>query len=493
MARLSVGLVWAVVALAAGAASAADDAAARAMRLYETHRYEEAARTLQADVPALDPAGRAPAYLTLGMIYLENAELHRELHQAGLTAQLDYLKKLAAVRGADGSRFVSLYLGRTLLEIGSSGDATKYLERFSTQTGVEPRYKATAEAELGLCHFLRKDASKARALWAALDTADPDVQVALAAVYSRAGLKERDPVAMADAALRKVGASPSPRMLGSLFTVYARAGLTDKGLGLIRQADLKAASYTEVLGQTKTINFYDLSVLGDLAALYLQAGQLYLEKAAADPKLKPTADYYLGVAYADAGNVELSLQATDAFLSVASAPAQYRNRARARHAAGRYLQRRHAEALATWEELAQGKPADADLLAEIILGCVRVRAECGRIAGRAELAAEAGEAKKTRALNIALGKYHLSKKDYRRAVMYLEAGRDKSNKNRIEANDPVMLVSLAEAYYRRRQFSEALEIYFEMSKHFPVVRGLQEALQGIYSMEHNSAGDVKIF
>ena len=242
MARLSVGLVWAVVALAAGAASAADDAAARAMRLYETHRYEEAARTLQADVPALDPAGRAPAYLTLGMIYLENAELHRELHQAGLTAQLDYLKKLAAVRGADGSRFVSLYLGRTLLEIGSSGDATKYLERFSTQTGVEPRYKATAEAELGLCHFLRKDASKARALWAALDTADPDVQVALAAVYSRAGLKERDPVAMADAALRKVGASPSPRMLGSLFTVYARAGLTDKGLGLIRQADLKAAS-----------------------------------------------------------------------------------------------------------------------------------------------------------------------------------------------------------------------------------------------------------
>ena len=230
-----------------------------------------------------------------------------------------------------------------------------------------------------------------------------------------------------------------------------------------------------------------------MAALYLQAGQLYLEKAAADPKLKPTADYYLGVAYADAGNVELSLQATDAFLSVASAPAQYRNRARARHAAGRYLQRRHAEALATWEELAQGKPADADLLAEIILGCVRVRAECGRIAGRAELAAEAGEAKKTRALNIALGKYHLSKKDYRRAVMYLEAGRDKSNKNRIEANDPVMLVSLAEAYYRRRQFSEALEIYFEMSKHFPVVRGLQEALQGIYSMEHNSAGDVKIF
>jgi tetratricopeptide (TPR) repeat protein len=493
VARLRTGLCWALVALTAPAASAADDAATRAMRLYETHRYEEAARTLQADVPALDPARRAPAYLTLGMIYLDNAELHRELHQAGLAAQLDYLKKLAAVRGADGSRFASLYLGRTLLDNGSSGDATKYLERFRSQTGVEPRYKAAAEADLGLCHFLRKDAPKARALWAALDTADPDVQVALAAVYSRAGLKERDPVAMADAALKKVGSSPSPRMLSSLLAVYARAGLTDKGLALIEQADLKAASYTEVLGQTKTIHFYDLSVLGDLATLYLQAGQLYLEKAAADPKLKPTADYYLGVAYADAGNVEASLQATDAFLSVANAPAQYRNRARARHATGQYLQRRRAEALAAWEELAQGKPPDADLLAEIVLGCVRVKAECARIAARAELVAEAGEAKRTRSLNIALGKYHLGRKDYGRGVMYLEAGRDKSNKNRIEANDPVMLVDLAEAYYRRRQFSEALEIYFEMSKHFPVVRRLQEALQGIYSMEHNSAGDVKIF
>jgi tetratricopeptide (TPR) repeat protein len=493
VARLSVGVVGALVLLMAGAASAADDAATRATRLYETHRYEEAARTLQADVSALDPARRATAYLQLGMIYLDNAELHRELHQAGLTAQLDYLKKLAAVRGAAGSRFVSLYLGRTLLENGTAGDAAKYLERFSTQTGVEPRYKAIAGAHLGLCHFLRRDAAKARALWAALDTADPDVQVALAAVYSRAGLKERDPVAMADAALKKVGATPSPRMLGSLLAVYARAGLTDKGLLLVKQADLTAASYTEVLGRTKTINFYDVSVLGDLATLYLQAGQLYLEKAAADPKLKPTADYYLGVAYADAGNVELSLQATDAFLSVPNAPAQYRNRARARYAAGQYLQRRRAEALAAWEELAQEQPADADLLAEIILGCVRVKAECARIAPRAELAAETGEAKTTRSLNIGLGKYHLWKKDYRRAVGYLEAGRDKSNKNRIEANDPVMLVSLAEAYYRRRQFSESLEIYFEMSKHFPVVRRLQEALQGIYAMEHKSAGDVKIF
>jgi len=43
-----------------------------------------------------------------------------------------------------------------------------------------------------------------------------------------------------------------------------------------------------------------------------------------------------------------------------------------------------------------------------------------------------------------------------------------------------MLVNLAAAYYRGRQFSEGLEIYFEMSKHYPVVRRIQDAMQGMY-------------
>ncbi len=493
MARLSAALVGIVVALMAGAASAADDAVARAMALYQRRHYEEAARTLQAGLPVLNPASRATAYLTLGMIYLDNARLHRELREAGIAVQLDYLKRLAAVRGTGGSRFASLYLGSMLLESGNSGEATRYLERFSAQPGVEPRYRAIAEASLGLCHFLRKDAQKARALWAGIDTADPEVQLALAAVYSRAGLQERDPVAMGDAALKKVGYSPSSRMLENLLTVYVRAGLTDKSLELVKQVDLKAASYTEVLGQTKTINFYDMAALGDLATLYRQASVLYLEKAAAEAQLKPTADYYLGAAHADAGNVERSLQATGAFLSVSPAPPRYQDRARVRYATGQYLLGRRGEAMAVWEELAQRQPADPELLAEIVLGCAKAKADCAQIEPWAMRAIEAGEGKKTRPLNIALGQHYLWRRDYDRAVAYLEAGRDKSNKNRIEANDPVMLVNLAEAYYRRRQFSEGLEIYFEMSKHFPVVRRIQEATQSIYSMEHKSAGDVRIF
>src|SRR5881409_3555919 len=101
-----------------------------------------------------------------------------------------------------------------------------------------------------------------------------------------------------------------------------------------------------------------MAALGDLATLYRQASVLYLEKAAAEAQLKPTADYYLGAAHADAGNVERSLQATGAFLSVSPVPPRYQDRARARYATGQYLLGRRGEAMAVWEELAQRQPAD---------------------------------------------------------------------------------------------------------------------------------------
>jgi pentatricopeptide repeat protein len=121
-----------------------------------------------------------------------------------------------------------------------------------------------------------------------------------------------------------------------------------------------------------------------------------------------------------------------------------------------------------------------------------MKTECPKVLQKATALVEVGESKKLSLLNIAIGKYHLSRLEDAKAVSCLEAGRDKSNKNKIESNDPAMLVSLADAYYRTKKFSEALEIYFEMSKQFPEVRQIQEAMQGVYAMEHKSAGDVKI-
>jgi len=127
-----------------------------------------------------------------------------------------------------------------------------------------------------------------------------------------------------------------------------------------------------------------------------------------------------------------------------------------------------------------------------VLGCAEAQAQCTKVLARAGQAAEAGDVRRTQRLGYALGVYYLRKQDFARAIAYMEGGRDKSNKNKIEANDPEMLAALAEAYYRTKKFSEGLEIFFEMSQEFAVVRQIQEAVQGVYSMEQRSAGDVRI-
>jgi tetratricopeptide (TPR) repeat protein len=255
------------------------------------------------------------------------------------------------------------------------------------------------------------------------------------------------------------------------------------------------ASYVErfkvVKGTAKSINLYDLALLTDLTRLYRELARRQLEQAAADERMKPSAEYYLSEVLSGLGASDEALTYVQAFLARPQAPALYRERARARQALIAYRQSRRAEAESTWTAMAE-QGSDPEVLADIVLGCADTQAQCGKVLGRVGQVTEAGDGRRYQRLNFALGSYYLRKKDYARAIAYMEAGRDKSNKNKIEANDPEMLAGLAEAYYRTKKFSEGLEIFFEMSKEFPVVRQIQEAMQGVYSMEQRSAGDVKI-
>ena len=479
----------------AAQASAADDVLTRAVKLYEKRHYDEAAGLLRASAASLGPAKQGSVNLALGMTYFKNAVLHRELYLASAWASQDYLKKLSALRGSSRSRFVDLYMGEALTEVSKADVAAIYLRQFLANEGLEPQYLAIAQVSLGLSYQVNHEAEKAAPLWAVIDAADPEVKAELAAAYSRAGLKDKDPAALAEESLalqKKRGKPLSIRMVKNLIAVYARAGLTEKGLDLLKRADLKAFSYRETLGKTKVINFYDLSLLDDMASLYGQASIAWLEKAAADTKVKGSAEFYLGQAYALFGSAERSMKTAESFLATAQLPQQFKDQARVLQGANLYTMNRKADAMKVWDELAFKPSQDPDVLAEILLTCRRLKTECSNAARQSAAAVQAGEGKKFSTLNIALGKYYLGRLDTARAITYLEAGRDKSNKNKIESNDPEMLVSLADAYFRTKKFSEALEIYFEMSKQFPEVRQLQEAMQGVYAMEHKSAGDVKI-
>jgi hypothetical protein len=408
---------------------------------------------------------------------------------------LDYLEKLAAFRGETRSRLVDLYLGEALLEGGRPGKAARAFERFIGDKRVRETYREIARVELGLCYHLGGDGQKAKALWKSVNRTDPEVLSDLAAAYSEAGLTGEDPPAMCDRALalaKQSGDGIPIRVIKNALGVYAEAGLVEKGLDLLGLTDLKAFSCEEALGENKVLFFYDLALLDNLAELFGKASIEYLVKATTDDRSRNGANYYLGEAYAIFGNIDRSAEVTSSFISSNGAPQQFKAKAKARQAALLYLKGRRTEAMSRWNELLQQRRNSPDLLADILSACSRFGVECNEIVTKAAALAGAREGKKFSSVNVALGRYYLGKKDYGKSIAYMEAGRNKGNKNRIEYNDPLMLINLAEAYYQTMQFSEALEIYFAMSEQFPAVRQIQAAMQGVYSMEQKSAGDARI-
>ena len=469
----------------------ADDPVNAATKLYEKRRYEQAARMLEG-VKDIAPQGQ----LVLGMIYLRNADLHEVLARTAAAAELDYLDKLLKASAEGHSRYARLYLAEALLARGNAREAARHFEQVRADPAIDSRYRAIASIGLGSALWTQRDAVRARGLWSGAAGTDraAEITLARAAAQARAGAVDVQ-------SLRRVadGAGNarelSPRARRYLIEIYLAAGVPDEALAVAQAADLGMASYVEgfkvAKGTAKSISFYDLALLTDLAQLYRELARRQLEQAAADARMKPSAEYYLAEALNALGANDEALAFVQAFLARPQAPAQYRERARARQALITHRQGRGAEAESAWTAMAQGS-SDPEVLADIVLGCADAQAQCAKVLARVGQVIEAGDARRYRRLNFALGSYYLRQKDYARAIAYMEAGRDKSNKNKIEANDPEMLAGLAEAYYRIKKFSEGLEIFFEMSHEFPVVRQIQEAVQGVYSMEQRSAGDVRI-
>ena len=482
--------------LLSGTAIAGEDATARAMKLYEQHHYEEAVHVLRPAMAGMDSSHQAAFNLAMGMIHLGNARLYREMKQSAQVIELDYLTRLSRQKTGTASRFVDFYLGQALVEVGKTAEGITYLRKFVNQAAVPSAAKEFAGIELGVAYSRQKQMQQAAQAWSKLNLSKPEIKAALAGAYAAAGAQEKNPAAMADAAMGEAKAQryiPGARMVRNLLRAYSQSGATTKALDLLDASELKEASYVEELGASKSINFYDLSLLGDLARTHLQAAILYLEQASRDTKIGSTANYFLAEAYLQQGNAEASLRTSAGLLAQTQILPQYRELARVHQASAQNMAGQRAEANVMWQSVAEKYAADPAILAEVIQACARAKADCTKIEKQALAAVDKGEGKKFFPLNAALGKYYLQKNDYQKAVVYMEAGRDKANKNKIEANDPVMLIALAEAYYRSKKFSESLEIYFELGKQYPVVRQIQEAMQGIYSMEQQSAGDVKIF
>jgi hypothetical protein len=480
-------LVLLAFLLGAGAvAHAADDSLKKASQLLERHYYESAAATLRAATAGTELA--PVAALMLARAYIQNAQLYRLLQNSSLAIGKQYLNKLVAQKGNERSLYVTLYYGEYLAESGQSREGVAQLKNFIAQKDSAPNYRDTAQMSLLAAQNTAKPAPR---------SADPLVRSQYAAALSRIPASRAEAVVQIDQALAemlKTNPIVPVRAMSNAIAVYARSGQSGKALALLASADLGRPSYEEVISKTKALRFYDPALLGNLAELFEAEAQRLLLRLQSNARLKPVAKFFLLNLYLNTGEFNKAAALLPELLDANSdLPAAYRERVLLLQAASDVRSGQAARGNAVFAELGRKYEQDPALLAQVLQTCVRVKASCASVTASARALAQTSQGERFRSLHHAVGEQYAADGRNEQALLSMETARDKSNKNRIDTNDPVLLVHLADLYFIGKSFSESLEIYFELSKEFPAVRQLQESAQGVYSTEYRSAGDVKIF
>ncbi|MDH5546923.1 MAG: hypothetical protein OEZ43_15120 [Gammaproteobacteria bacterium] len=476
-------------------ANAADKNVAKAMKAFEGKEYNRAISILSPALPNLSGEDKDLANLSLGIVMLKNGELHREFFRSSIDGNIEYLSGLHAAKSKRKSTLAPLYLGEAYLHKGDYRNSIKYFSSGLKTKSLTSEQRDVAESLLGLAFYKSGNKAKANSTWESVKGKSSVVDTTLLAAKHRAGLKVTYDVNSLHQRFVKEDSASTPvssRHISNLVYLFTEAGDYDKALNVLESSQVDSPSDREISKDDKQISFYDIAILDNISKLMKSASVKHLELASSSPKLGSTANFYLmdsGVIFGDAQRIT---QASNTLASM-QLPKSLAKYTPVKVKAGDYMGGQKTKATDAWKQIISQNSSDPAMLAEVLSMCVYTEADCKSALDSARSVSATGQGRKYTGINAAIGRYLLKHNNAKQALEYLELARDKSNKNKISANDPMLLVDLAEAYRSEKTYSEHLEIYFEMNHHFPVVRQIQEAVQGTYATQQKSAGDVKIF
>ncbi|MDH5327130.1 MAG: hypothetical protein OEZ68_06140 [Gammaproteobacteria bacterium] len=488
-------IVWFSIAVAStvwvAAVFAKPDPVTSAGKLLKTHYYDSAAKTLQREMHAL--GNNASANFALGLAYHKNSILHQELYNSSLETENRYMEKLIKRFKKNKSKYAYLYYGEALASMGDHLKALKYYKRFKSRRGVEKKYKDISTIASGTSNYYLGNKSAAIDIWKNIKTSDKDVLAELAVALYTTGSDKKKAGKIVDDLVNSIGNNKiTPRILNAVLLVYATPEKFGQALQLLQRTDISVPDHVENIGKQKTLRFYKMTLSKAMSEVFRQAAQFYLNRAKSEQKYLGVSEYYLAESAMYFATDKSSISDIGAIHTV-QLPEKLATKGRIQTLVVKYLQKKGAGISEELEAIAAENKTNPDVLADVVNACSRISQKCYKALGSAKAVSNRMSGKTVRTLNMAIGNYYLQQNIVDVALEYLETGRDKNMKNRIDTNDPVLLVNLAKVYLANKSFSENLEIYFELSKEFPVVRNIQNAVQGIYSMEFKSAGDVKIF
>jgi tetratricopeptide (TPR) repeat protein len=449
-----------------------------AQELFRQNHWEESRGHLRSQWGSLPEKDRPTATFLIGRSYVREAEFYRASHRFGAEVGLAYLEELAAARANRGVAWIPLFKGLYEVEVGRNAEAERTLLA-AASSPLPPEWKAAARLRRALAvHRLGRVQEAATAL------KDPAPEGRFCRL-------------LLGSAAEPPSAPPKDRREKLLTAVLLfRAGRTAEAEALLAGLSLDLADVEDKSDPRKLLRFHDplVTSAGERICWERAVAALTPLAAGAPGAEKGLAAYYVGLSLfrlgvpdesvkflqgANASSVGPELQASARLLL---APLAWKVRAPT-----------GGELLALWE--GTQAPPDTVLLWDEIKRGDLAKAEpfLTKLEARLRDLLPSSSERPPGALVGRWGLARLRRGDDPAVLLAaLSEHRDKSNKNKLEWNDPLLLMALSAASYRNHEYPQALETLFELSKTFPGLRALQWNLQGIYAARQKAGGEARI-
>ncbi len=450
-----------------------------AQELFRQNHWEEARGHLRSQWGSLPEKDRPTATFLIGRSYVREAEFYRAAHRFGAEVGLAYLEEIAAARANRGVAWIPLFKGLYEVEAGRNTEADRTLLA-AAPTTLPPEWKAVARLRRALAvHRLGRVQEAATAL------KDPAPEGRFCRLL--VGGAAEPPAAPPKAGRRE-------RLLTA--ALLFRAGRAAEAEALLAGLNLDLPDVEDKSDPRKLLRFHDPLVTSAWERIcWERAVASLMPLAAGAPGAeKGLAAFYVGLSLfrlgvpeespkflqgATASSLGPELQASARLLL---APLAWKARAPTGPELAALWEgtQTQPDTVLLWDEIKRGDLAKAEPFLTKLEARLR------------DLLSSSSE----RPPGALVGRWGLVRlgrgDDPAVLVAALSEHRDKSNKNKLEWNDPLLLIALSAASYRDREYPQALETLFELSKTFPGLRALQWNLQGIYAARQKAGGEARI-
>ncbi len=449
-----------------------------AQDLFRRNRWEEARAHLRRQWASLSAKDQPAATFLVGRSYVREAEFYRAVRRVGVEVGLAYLKELAAQRANRRLALVPLFTAFYELEAEQSAAAERDLLAMVRLPSLPVEWQATAR----LRHAVALQ-RLGRSQEAATVLAQPSVEGRFWRMLL-SGVADASPV----------GASARrDRVLGA--ALMFRGGRAVAAEPLLSGLELDLPDATSQADRSKELRFHDPLLSAAWERICWERAVLALRPlaVAGTGVEKALASCYVGLSLFQLGARDEAAR----FLkeASASAPAALLPSSQVLLAACAWQDRLPSAAeLGVLWDATQAQP-DAVLVWDELVRPDRAGREpfASRLDVRLKSLLQGGSERPSGAL---VGRWGLARlrrgDDPGPLVAALSEQRDDSNKNKIDWNDPLLLLALAAANYRNQQYAQSLETLFELSKSFPGLRWLQWNLQGVYAARQKAGGEARI-